>query len=137
MANNTEGFSFVFKLVKDGKDFQIDRVCVAGTDKAEAEKEARGIMLKRARKWPDEIVTTHCEKIGETKFHICMIRMWLSLRMHLMETLLMSEISHTYLRMSSPMELFPIMRMMRSAWQYIPPQERLFLCLCFQMTLNT
>ena len=64
MANNIEGFSFVFKLVKDGKDFQIDRVCVAGTDEAEAEKEAREIMLKRARKWPDEIVLTHCEKIG-------------------------------------------------------------------------
>ncbi len=64
MANNIEGFSFVFKLVKDGKDFQIDRVCVAGTNKEEAEKEASDIMLKRARKWPDEIVCTHCEKIG-------------------------------------------------------------------------
>lgn len=64
MANNIEGFSFVIKLVKDGKDFQIDRVCVAGTEVEAAKELAREIMLKRARHWPDEIVITHCEKIG-------------------------------------------------------------------------
>ena len=59
-----KGFAFVFKLVEDGKDFQIGRVCVAGSDRVEAEKEARETMLKRSRQWPDEIVLTHCEQIG-------------------------------------------------------------------------
>ena len=35
--DNIIGFSFIIKLVKDGKDFQINRVVVKGTDTDAAE----------------------------------------------------------------------------------------------------
>ena len=67
MAENIIGFSFIIKLVKDGKDFQIDRVVVAGTDEVAAEAEAKTRMLKLARKWPDTMVVTHWEPIYANK----------------------------------------------------------------------
>ena len=63
MAENIIGFSFVIKLVKDGKDFQIDRVVVKGTDRDAAEAEAKMRIRKLARKWPDTMVVTHWEPI--------------------------------------------------------------------------
>ena len=63
MADNIIGFSFIIKLVKDGKDFQIERVVVQGTDYNAAEAEAKVRMHKLARKWPDTMVVTHWEPI--------------------------------------------------------------------------
>jgi len=63
MVENIIGFSFVIKLVKDGKDFQIDRVVVQGTNYNAAEAEAKMRMYKLARKRPDEMVVTHWEPI--------------------------------------------------------------------------
>ena len=67
MVENIIGFSFIVKLVKDGKDFQIDRVVVPGTDKDAAEAEARMRMYKLAREWPDTMVVTHWEPIYANK----------------------------------------------------------------------
>lgn len=67
MDKNIIGFSFVIKLVKDGKDFQIDRVVVKGTDKDAAEAEAKKRMHGLARKWPDTMVVTHWEPIYANK----------------------------------------------------------------------
>ncbi len=67
MAENIIGFRFVIKLVKDGKDFQINSVWVEGTDKDAAEEEARMRMYKLARKWPDTMVVTHWEPIYANK----------------------------------------------------------------------
>jgi hypothetical protein len=68
MVENVIGFSFIIKLVdSDGKDFQIDRVVVKGTDKEAAEAEAKMRMYKLARKWPDTMVVTHWEPICANK----------------------------------------------------------------------
>jgi hypothetical protein len=67
MVENIIGFSFTIKLVKDGKDFQIDRVVVPGTDYNAAEAEAKMRMYKLARKWPDTMVVTHWEPICANK----------------------------------------------------------------------
>lgn len=68
MVENIIGFSFIIKLVdKDGKDFQINRVVVKGTDYNVAEAEAKVRMHKLARKWPDTIVVTHWEPIYANK----------------------------------------------------------------------
>lgn len=67
MAENIIGFSFIIKLVKDGKDFQIDRVVVSGIDYNVAEAEAKMRMYKLARKWPDTMVVTHWEPICANK----------------------------------------------------------------------
>ena len=68
MAENIIGFSFIIKLVdRDGKDFQIDRVVVQGTDRDAAEAEAKMRMYKLARKWPDTMVVTHWEPICANK----------------------------------------------------------------------
>ncbi len=68
MAENTIGFSFIIKLVdRDGKDFQIDRVVVQGTDRNAAEAEAKMRMYGLARKWPDRMVVTHWEPIYAKK----------------------------------------------------------------------
>ena len=67
MVKNIIGFSFIIKLVKDGKDFQIDRVVVKGTDKDAAEAEAKMRMHTLARKWPDTMVVTHWEPIYANK----------------------------------------------------------------------
>ncbi len=67
MVENIIGFSFIIKLVKDGKDFQIDRIVVEGTDKDAAEEEAKMRMYKLARKWPDTMVVTHWEPICANK----------------------------------------------------------------------
>ena len=67
MVENIIGFSFVIKLVKDGKDFQIDRVVVQGTNYNAAEAEAKMRMYKLARKWPDTMVVTHWESICANK----------------------------------------------------------------------
>ena len=68
MAENIIGFSFIIKLVdRDGKDFQIDRVVVKGTDYNAAEAEAKMRMYGLARKWPDTMVVTHWEKICSNK----------------------------------------------------------------------
>lgn len=67
MVENIIGFSFIIKLVKDGKDFQIDRVVVPGTDYNAAEAEAKMRMYKLARKWPDSMVVTHWEPICANK----------------------------------------------------------------------
>ena len=61
------GFSFIIKLVKDGKDFQINKVWVKGTDRDAAEAEAKMRMYKLARKWPDTMVVTHWEPICANK----------------------------------------------------------------------
>lgn len=50
MAENIIGFRFVIKLVKDGKDFDINSVWVEGTNKDAAEEEAKFLMYKLARK---------------------------------------------------------------------------------------
>ena len=50
MEKNIIGFSFIIKLVKDGKDFQIDWVVVPGTYYNAAEAEAKMRMLGCARK---------------------------------------------------------------------------------------
>ena len=63
MDKNIIGFSFIIKLVKDGKDFQIDRIVVPGTDKEAAEAEAKMRMHGLARKWPDTMIVTHWEPI--------------------------------------------------------------------------
>ena len=63
MVENIIGFSFIIKLVKDGKDFQIDRVVVPGTDYNAAEAEAKMRMYKLARRWPDTMEVTHWEPI--------------------------------------------------------------------------
>lgn len=67
MVENIIGFSFIIKLVKDGKDFHIDRVVVKGTDRDAAEAEAKMRMYKLARKWPDTMVVTHWEPICANK----------------------------------------------------------------------
>lgn len=67
MDKNIIGFSFIIKLVKDGKDFQIDRVVVKGTDKEAAEAEAKMRMHGLARKWPAAMVVTHWEPIYANK----------------------------------------------------------------------
>lgn len=67
MVENIIGFSFIIKLVKDGKDFQIDRVVVPGTDHNAAEAEAKMRMYKLARQWPDTMVVTHWEPICANK----------------------------------------------------------------------
>ena len=67
MVENIIGFSFIIKLVKDGKDFQIDRVVVPGTDYNAAEADAKMQMYKLARKWPDTMVVTHWEPIYANK----------------------------------------------------------------------
>lgn len=67
MDKNIIGFSFIIKLVKDGKDFQIDRVVVKGPDKETAEAEAKTQMYKLARKWPDTMVVTHWEPFYANK----------------------------------------------------------------------
>ncbi len=68
MEKNIIGFSFIIKLVdKDGKDFQIDRVVVQGTDRNVAEVEAKMRMYTLARKWPDTMVVTHWEPICANK----------------------------------------------------------------------
>lgn len=68
MAENIIGFSFIIKLVdRDGKDFQINRVVVKGTDRDAAEDEAKMRMHKLARKWPDTMVVTHWEPICANK----------------------------------------------------------------------
>ncbi len=68
MAENIIGFSFIIKLVdRDGKDFQIDRVVVAGTDRNAAEAEEKMRMHGLARKWPDTMVVTHWEPICSNK----------------------------------------------------------------------
>jgi hypothetical protein len=67
MVENIIGFSFIIKLVKDGKDFQIGRVVVSGTDYNAAEAEAKMRMYKLARKWPDTMVVTHWEPICANK----------------------------------------------------------------------
>ena len=68
MEKNIIGFSFIIKLVdKDGKDFQIDRVVVKGTDRDAAEAEAKMRMSGLARKWPDTMVVTHWQPIYATK----------------------------------------------------------------------
>lgn len=67
MVENIIGFSFIIKLVKDGKDFQIDRVVVPATDYNSAEAEAKMRMYKLARKWPDTMVVTHWEPICANK----------------------------------------------------------------------
>ena len=68
MVENIIGFSFIIKLVdRDGKDFQIDRVVVAGTDYNAAEAEAKMRMHGLARKWPDTMVVTHWEPICANK----------------------------------------------------------------------
>jgi hypothetical protein len=68
MSENIIGFSFIIKLVdSDGKDFQIDRVVVKGTDKEAAEAEAKMRMHGLARKWPDTMVVTHWEPIYANK----------------------------------------------------------------------
>ena len=63
MDKNIIGFSFIIKLVKDGKDFQINKVWVKGTDRDVAEAEAKMRMYTLARKWPDTMVVTHWEPI--------------------------------------------------------------------------
>ena len=67
MVENIIGFSFIIKLVKDGKDFQINKVWVKGTDRDAAEAEAKMRMYKLARKWPDTMVVTHWEPICANK----------------------------------------------------------------------
>ena len=67
MVENIIGFSFIIKLVKDGKGFQIGRVVVEGTDRDSAEAEAKMRMRKLARKWPDTMVVTHWEPIYANK----------------------------------------------------------------------
>lgn len=67
MAENIIGFSFIIKLIKDGKDFQIDRIVVKGTDRDAAEAEAKMQMYKLARKRPDTMVVTHWEPIYSNK----------------------------------------------------------------------
>lgn len=68
MVENIIGFSFIIKLVdRDGKDFQINRVVVSGTDYNVAEAEAKMRMYKLARKWPDTMVVTHWEPICANK----------------------------------------------------------------------
>lgn len=67
MVENIIGFSFIIKLVKDGKDFQIDRVVVPGIDYNAAESDAKMRMYKLARKWPDTMVVTHWEPICANK----------------------------------------------------------------------
>jgi len=67
MVENVIGFSFVIKLVKDGKDFQINKVWVKGTDRDAAEDEAKMRMYGLARKWPDTMVVTHWEPICANK----------------------------------------------------------------------
>ena len=67
MAKNIIGFSFIIKLIKDGEDFQIDRIVVKGTDRDAAEAEARMRMYTLARKWPDTMVVTHWEPIYDNK----------------------------------------------------------------------
>jgi len=67
MAKNIIGFSFIIKLIKDGEDFQIDRIVVKGTDRDAAEAEARMRMYTLARKWPDTMVVTHWEPIYSNK----------------------------------------------------------------------
>ena len=63
MEKNIIGFSFIIKLVKDGKDFDIQRIVVGGTDRDSAEAEARMRMYKLAQQWPDTMVVTHWEPI--------------------------------------------------------------------------
>ena len=67
MSKEIIGFSFIIKLVKDGKDFQIDKVWVKGTDRDAAEAEAKMRMYKLARKWPDTMEVTHWEPIYANK----------------------------------------------------------------------
>ena len=67
MDKNIIGFRFVIKLVKDGKDFDINSVWVEGTDRDAAEAEARLRMYKLARQWPDAMVVTHWEPIYANK----------------------------------------------------------------------
>ncbi len=68
MAENIIGFSFIIKLVdRDGKDFQINKVWVKGTDYNAAEAEAKMRMYKLARKWPNKMEVTHWETICSNK----------------------------------------------------------------------
>lgn len=64
---NIIGFSFIIALVKDGKDFDIQRVVVPGKDRKVAEDEAKMRMYKLARKWPDTMEVTHWEPIYSNK----------------------------------------------------------------------
>ncbi len=61
------GFSFIIALVKDGKDFDIQRVVIPGKDRDAAEDEARMRMYKLARQWPDTMEVTHWEPIYANK----------------------------------------------------------------------